>query len=197
MKIIYCEQNTPEWDYARLGKITSSSFSKILTPTGKLPTKSSRNTYLYKKAAEQISGESEVGFYSVAMENGHLTEEKACNYFEMVTDLDLEKAGFIDSELGYGCSPDRVGLEVKCPIPSTQIEYLEANKLPTIYIPQVQGSMLVTGRDHWNFISFCEHLPPLILKVQRDDEYISLLEERLLESVETINQLVKKYSLNA
>jgi hypothetical protein len=59
------------------------------------------------------------------------------------------------------------------------VEYLDKGKLPTTYIQQVQGSMLVTGRAWWDFMSYYPGLPPLIIRVERDDKLIATLEAAL------------------
>ena len=56
MKIIECEQNSPEWFAARLGKITASNMDKIITPTGQQSKQVGK--YITQLIAEIITGES-------------------------------------------------------------------------------------------------------------------------------------------
>ena len=50
MKIIDCEQGSDEWFAARLGKVTASEFYNVLNK------KTGRGTYMYKLAAERLTG---------------------------------------------------------------------------------------------------------------------------------------------
>ena len=70
---------------------------------------------------------------------------------------------------------DDSGLEIKVAIPAVQIERLQKARLPPEYVAQVQGSMLVTGRPTWHFVSYCPKLPPLILTIERDSAYLTAL----------------------
>jgi hypothetical protein len=87
---------------------------------------------------------------------------------------------------------DSAGLEIKCPNLSTHVGYLLAGELPREYIPQVQGSMLVTGLSHWWFLSYYPNLPPLILKVQRDDKFCATLRVELEGFCERLDAVERK-----
>ena len=83
-------------------------------------------------------------------------------------------------ELEVGCSPDGLvgedgGIEGKCPNPATHPSYLElVDTPPSEYRWQVQGSMLVTGRPWWDFVSyhpdFPDELQLHVVRVKRDEE---------------------------
>ena len=181
MKIIDCEQRSDEWFKARLGVPTASSFDKIITTKG-VPSKSAK-TYLYKLAGEFVSGASEETYQSAAMIRGCDLECEARNLYNFITGRFVEEVGFCLKE-GFGASPDGlVGkdglLEIKCPLISTQVSYLLDKSLPTAYIQQVQGQLLVTGRKWCDFMSFYPGLDPLIVRVERDEEFIGLLKIEL------------------
>ncbi len=180
MIILECEQTSPEWEQARLGIPTASEFSKIVSPTGKASTQAT--VYMNKLLAEWLSGKAQEHYTNGNMDHGHEVEDEARDYLEFQTDLEIKKVGFVymDERRLVGISPDGLieptaGCEIKCPMGSTQIKYLLANKHPTEYVPQVQGSLWVTGREHWKFISYHKDLPPLILHVERDEKYIKTL----------------------
>ena len=164
------EQGSDEWFNARCGLITASTFDKILTPTGKLSAQSTE--LVSKKVAEVLTGKMEDSFSGSAMERGVELESEALEFVKMVTDIDFSTVGFIDSEFGYGCSPDamcedkKIGLEIKCPLAHTQVKYLRDGIMPKKYIPQVQGSMLVTGFDEWYFVSYHPEIKSLTIKVK-------------------------------
>jgi hypothetical protein len=196
MKIIdTVEQLLKEWFEFRAGMPTASCFDKILTPTGKVSTQ--RKQYLYQLAGERITRTKTETYTSWAMQEGIEKEEKARLMFEMIHDVEVKQVAFcIDNTESYGCSPDGLlelsGIEIKSPLLSTHVEYLLAGKIPTKYIPQVQGSMLVTGYNHWFFMSYFPNITPLIIDVPRDDKYCASLKIELQTFCEELDDLEKK-----
>lgn len=183
MKIVNCEQRSDEWFEARRGIPTASSFDKIITTTGS-PSKQAQG-YLYTLAAERVSGTYEMSFLSAAMEEGVRREEEARAVYSMLKETEVDQVGFClsDSEK-YGCSPDGlVGndgmIEIKNPTGKVAVEYLLNRKVPTQYIQQIQGQLLVTGRQWCDFFSYYPGLPPLIIRVGRDEEFIAALSKEL------------------
>ena len=90
------------------------------------------------------------------------------------------------------CDHVDTGLEIKCPKDHTHVGYLRSQKIPTKYIPQVQGSMLVTGFKSWYFMSYYPAMPPLIIEVKRDDEYIAKLKDALDEFCDKLDEVTKE-----
>ena len=127
-------------------------------------------------------------------------EKKARAYYGMSQRVELSRPAVIyrDDEKLYSCSPDAMvfgsnkGLEIKCPELTAAVKYLDKGKLPTQYIPQVQGSMLITGYKQWDFLSYAPGLKPLLLTVEIDEEYTKLQEEALLEFCHDLDDLVKR-----
>ena len=152
MQIYNVEQGTPEWEDLRLGIPTTSCFSKIVTPTGKLSTQSAE--YQNELLAEVFcSDESEFqGNYWT--DRGNEYEPQAVANYEFQYDVKTEKVGFITETVGVGmvgCSPDRlVGnyglLEIKCPGAKKHLSNLFSNELDKQYRPQVQGQIWLSGR---------------------------------------------------
>lgn len=183
MIIVDCEQGTEEWFAARCGIPTASCFDKIITSTGKKSTQS--DTYL-----NQLIGESFVGvqpsYSNEAMDRGKELEAEARGLFEFITDLEVQEVGlcYKDELKTVSCSPDGLigddsGIEIKCPNLSTHVGYLRDGKVPTKYVAQVQGSMYVTGRDTWYFMSHFPGMKPLIIKAEKDDDFQSMLDKYL------------------
>lgn len=195
-KIIECEQRTPEWIGARIGMPTGSCFSKFITPTGKKS--ASAEDAINRLVAEKVIGKPDETFVSDAMLRGAELEDEALLFVNTVLDYNFKKYGFLDSEKGWGYSPDaldlekRVGLELKCPSLHTHIEYITSGELPKEYKPQVQGGMLVTGFSEWVFCSYYPDMKPFIITVKRDDDYINSLREILEVSCQEIK---RKYEL--
>lgn len=182
-------QGTPEWFEARAGLPTASEF-KTVQAEGKSGSASiTRAKYLRQLAGEILTGEpAPAGYTNDHMARGQEQEDDARRLFSLITDLEPVQVGFV-REGRAGCSPDSLigddaGLEIKCAIPAVQIERLQLGRLPPEHVAQVQGSLWVTGRKHWHFVSYCPRLPPLIVRVERDEAYIA----SLTKAVEAFNQ---------
>ena len=194
MRIIDVVQGTPEWFAARCGIPTASNFDKIVTSKGE-PSKQ-RTKYLYQLAGESITGIPEETYQNAAMQRGIEMEAEARNLYSMTTGEELKEVGFCVSK-GCGASPDGLvgekgGLEIKCPNLTTHVGYLLENTLPTDYFQQVQGNLLVTGRDWWDFQSYYPGIKPLIIRVYPDKNFIGLLENELRKFCLDLNVVIKK-----
>ena len=180
------EQGTQEWLRLRLGVPTASRFGDIYTGSGKAS--ASADAYMYTLLAEIVANEPQQGFVSDAMERGTMMEPEAVSAYEIIRDVTTKIIGFVTNAEGtIGCSPDRMGLEVKCPALHTHLKYLVDNKLPTKYIPQVQGCILLCEADHWDFMSYHPDARPLIVRVDRDEKYISELSKHLQQFLGKLN----------
>ena len=194
-EIFDMEQGTQEWIDIRLGKITASNFDKVVTKVGK-PSVSSQSL-VNKAVAQLIIGDSEESFTNDTMQRGTDMEGEAFDFVNLILGYEFSKVGFLDSGLGYGCSPDgfntehNMGLELKCPLAHTHVGYLAAGTLPKQYFHQVQGSLLVSGFNKWVFVSYHPQFPALELVVERDEKFISQLEQELLKSCEKIKEKYK------
>ena len=197
------EQGSPEWFAIRAGKPTASCFDKVLTPTGR--PSSQADVYINTLLAEIVTGGSVQDWEGNQWtERGNELEPEAVLYYELQKNITTEKVGFV-TNYGVGCSPDRfVGddglLEIKCPKASTQIGYLLNNKLEPKYIPQIQGQLYVTGRKWCDWLAYSDELPSLIIRVERDEQYINSLAEALQKLIKDIddkkNRLVELGYLN-
>jgi len=179
------EQGTQEWLDARKGIPTASRFKDIVTPAkGELS--KSHKTYMYELIAERLGADNE--FYTNEhMERGTELESQARAIYGLIHGVSVEEVGMIKNDAeSVGISPDGLigdngGLEIKCPKASTHIKYMLDGVLPTIYKPQVQGSLWVSGREWWDFMSFHPQLDPFIIRIYRDEEYIKKMEEHILK----------------
>lgn len=180
MITVDCVQGSPEWFAARIGIPTASNFDRILTPTGKSSTQA--EGYMNRLLAEWITGKTSDIEQSEWMKRGVEMEAEARNYYAFQHSVEIKQVGVVyqDERKLVSCSPDGLmeasGLEVKCPAPHTHVGYLLRGVLPTDYVPQVQGSMYVTGLKSWAFISYNPDMDPLVVQVERDEAYIKLLD---------------------
>lgn len=185
MIIIDCKQGEDEWFAEKAGVPSAGSFKKIVDSTGK-PSKS-RVDYLDQLADEAIRGSVERGYQSGPMSVGIEREEESRSLYELIHGVEVKQVGFIypDEQKKYGCSPDGLppgkGLEIKNPLGKTHVKYLRENKLPTGvgYFQQIQGSLLITGFDVWDFMSYVPGHKPFILQVERDEQFIAKLRAEL------------------
>lgn len=193
------EQLSPEWFKEKAGKPSASSFDKIVTSKGE--TSTSVKKYLYQLAGERVLGVKEEGFQNGAMQRGIELEGEARAYYELITGQTVQKVGicYQNEDRKFSCSPDGlVGeeglLQIKCPSLAVHVGYLIEDKLPVDYVQQVQGELFVTGRKWNDFISYYPGLKPLIVRVERDEAFISKLEAELIRFCSNLETVVKKIS---
>lgn len=195
-KIIYCEQRSPEWYAARLGRITASHFADVLSSG------STRKTYMMKLLAERMTGEPLENYNNKWMQEGTEAEPLARQYYEGLNGIKVEQVGFIQLGDDIGASPDGLigedgALEIKCPLPNTHLGYILTNKLPSEYKAQVLGALWVTGREWVDFVSFESRVksrPYWSIRVERDEKYIEELAKAVREFADELNTLTEKVS---
>ena len=196
MIILDCEQGSDEWFDARIGVASASNFAKIISPTGKKSTQS--KGYMNQLIAEKMMNKKTETHQSEAMLRGIELEVEAREWYEFNNDCDVNEVGlvYLDESRLISCSPDGLlkdkGLEIKCPMPSTQIEYLRSGKIPTKYIPQVQGSMLVTGLKQWDFLSYHPEIKPFLITVDADLDYQAKMSIYIADFVEEMQAAIKQ-----
>jgi hypothetical protein len=117
------------------------------------------------------------------MDRGTELEADARRWYEMDQGVDVRQVGFCLRDDGaVGCSPDGLvgedgGLEIKCPGAKQHTRYLLGiDDLATAHTGQVQGSMFLTGRAWWDVLSYNPELPPVRVRVARDEDYMMALE---------------------
>ena len=175
--------------------MTVSNFSKVFTTAGKLST--SRDGLINQLIAENLLQKPTETFKSDAMQRGNYLEGEARALAELMLDVDIEETGLIKmDDYEIGCSSDglwgETGIEIKCPNASTHVAYLRKGKLPTTYVQQVQGTMLVLGLSEYWFLSYHPELEPLLIKVKRDDKLLKLAEPLLIETANIIQSETEK-----
>lgn len=176
MKILTHKQGSPEWIHARLGLPTASNFDRLITKTGK--PSASADKYLAKLCAEWFLGCPLDDFQSGYMERGTGMEAEAVASYEFENNVDTTECGLCLRDDGkVGASPDRlVGedgiLEIKCPSAETHMGYI-LNGPPDEYRPQVQGQLWITGRMWCDLNCYHPTLPPVRVRIERDEEFIA------------------------
>jgi putative phage-type endonuclease len=186
-----CEQGSPEWKEARLGKVTASKFSDVMT-NGKCgqPSETAKS-YMMDLIAESLTGIASDDIKANALEWGKRHEAEARAAYSWLTGYAIDQVGFaIHGSMPFvgassdGLIEDRGGIELKCPYNSTvHLKTLLTQKIPKDYIPQVQGGLWVLERDWMDFTSYDPRMPEThrlaIVRAYRDEKYISELQERV------------------
>jgi predicted phage-related endonuclease len=190
MKILEGEQGSYQWLQNRAGIPTASEFKNLLTDgmqirkwSTEMPLK-----FLALKLAEKWTGHAQAeDLNTFAIEQGRIVEERARPWYALTYGVEVKKVGLCVTDDGRaGCSPDGLigedeGIEIKSPYAKTHVAYLLAGELPTEYAAQVHGSLYVTGRPRWNFLSFRMGFPKFVIVVERDEEIIGKIGVALAE----------------
>ncbi len=194
MEIIDCAQGSDEWYRARLGMITASEFHSVLNK------KTGRGTYMMKLAAERLTLMSQDTYSNANMEWGKEHEEEARECYELIMSAEIRQVGFVKHSDWVGASPDGLigedGLiEIKCPNSTTHITNIIKNKMPTTYIPQVQGLLWVTERKWCDFVSYDPRVmcnPLFNVRINRDEDYISNLQAETKKFIKELKEIIAK-----
>jgi len=194
-------QRSEAWFAQRLGKVTASRVSDVIAKT-KSGYSASRDNYMADLIVERLTGQKASSFSNAAMEWGTATEPAARAAYSAFTGELVEEVGFVDHYriANSGASPDGLvgdGLvEIKCPATSTMLETLLADKVPSKYIPQMQWQMACTERKWCDFVSYDPRLPDhlrlFVKRVERDDEYIKMLEGEITLFLAELEEKVTK-----
>lgn len=196
------EQLSQEWFEARLGKVTASRVSDVLA-TIKSGEAASRKNYKLQLVTERLTNKKTDSYTNQAMQDGIDREPMAREIYEKLKEVKVEEIGFVQHpEIKMaGASPDGlVGddgiIEIKCPIETTHTTNLLERKLPSKYKPQVQFQLATTGRKWCDFISYNPNFEPrlqlIVIRVERDDEYIEMLEFEILKFLTEVELMINQ-----
>ena len=202
-----CEQRSPEWFAARVGRLTGTAAADMMT-TIKTGEAAARRNLRVRLALECITGVSQEGdFVSPAMQRGIDLEPVALAHYEAMAGDLVERVGFLAcDEIAAGCSLDgfvsgRKGIvETKVPNSATHLEYLKTRKIPRDYYWQCLHNVWVSGAEWCDFVSFddrfpeelqylCVRLEPTPLELSAYDESARKFLAEVAAEVESINGL--------
>jgi len=195
-------QRTPEWRAERAGCATASEFSNVLAKI-KSGEAAVRRNYRMQLVTERLTGNPVVGYVNAVMLRGIEMEPEARIAYEAERGAIVEEVGFVRHPRieNCGASPDGYvgddGLaEFKCPESTTHLAYLEAARIPPEHLPQLQGQLAVTGRRWVDFVSYDPRFPPglqlFIIRVERDEDYIKLLEAEVKTFLAEVDAMVER-----
>jgi putative phage-type endonuclease len=175
---VRCEQRSPAWYQARLGRLTGSRAADALAVSrkkggGEL---AGRRNLRFQLALERMTGQSQESDYcSPAMLQGIEREDDARRAYEMQTGALVERSGFLaHPTLMAGVSLDgHVGdyagvLELKCPQVMTHMANVMSGQVPAEYALQIRHALWLTGAAYCDFVSYNPEFPErLRLRVVR------------------------------
>lgn len=207
------QQGTLEWKQARLGMITASRFADVMTmprtkrdrEAGKLS--QTAESYLYELLGEYFTRipVELPSFKAIQWGKDHEDEARLC--YEAFRGVSVQQVGFVSIPgLRIGCSPDGLvgddgGIELKCPYTTREhMRTTDTNTVPTEYEWQVQGNMLVTDRQWWDYVSFDPRFTDEesidmalhVIRVERDEGRIEELREALLSFECKLNEKIER-----
>ena len=197
------EQRSNDWFEMRRGRFTASRISELLGIKGFGLT---GENYIFEKACEIAFGlDNDNDFLTFDMTRGIELEPLAFRKFKELKSFDfleVKESFFFPFGESAGASPDGlVGneaiLEIKCPRPNKFFKLVEQgiNAIDKIYIDQMQMQMLCSNSVKcffFNYVIFNGVEMWHEIEVERDEERINLIKNRLIEAEKIRN----KYLIN-
>jgi putative phage-type endonuclease len=203
MPLVEVDQQTPEWLQMRVGMVTASRVSDVITKRkrgeGELK---ARADYRTEVISEILTGRSAEHYVTPEMDWGTDHEPEARATYEVRLDREALPGGFAihDNIPRFGASPDGLigedGLvEIKCPTTATHLEWLIAGVVPEEHKPQMDAEMACANRKWCDFVSFDPRLPKklqlFIRPYLRDDVRIAAMEAAVLTFLEEVIATIK------
>jgi hypothetical protein len=71
-------------------------------------------------------------------------------------------------------------------------DFLKKERMPQEYLAQVQGQLWIAEKEWCDFLCYAQSIKPLLVRVERDEEFIKSLEEIVTDAVESINENVNQ-----
>ena len=190
-------QGSPEWFLARAGLPTGSGFKYLVTPTGLRA--ASLDKYAGKLACELHAGEPLEDFDgNYWTKRGLELETPAIANYEMRFDVDVTKVGFVTNatqrkKATYGVSPDGMvgkvgGIEIKSLKHDKYMDYVRAydedGTIPSEFVMQVQGLLMLCKLDWVDLILYHPKLPMIVMRSKSSTRIQHALKKYLVEVVE-------------
>jgi hypothetical protein len=146
-----------------------------------------RRKYLYKLAAERVSGLVEETYKNAHMERGNEQEPVARSMYCDHSGNEVLEVSFIDCGT-WGASPDGLvgdngAIEIKSRIGSVQAETILADEVPSGNLAQIHGVLLASDRQWLDYVSYSPNMPLFVKRVERSAEWDS----RITAALEMFN----------
>lgn len=194
------EQGSDDWLQARCGMICASDLNKILTPTLKQANNDHTKKHAYHLAAERITNYVEPAYIGDNALKGMEGELLAREIYEQHYAPVQEIGGMVRDFGGFKLwsSPDGLvwgdgGIEIKTRAAKFQIETISTMEIPIEHRLQVQAGIMVSGRDWWDYVSFCGGMPLCVIRVLPDPVMQSAIISACEAFEEKIAEVIEKY----
>jgi len=194
-------QGSEAWHQARCGLLTGSEIKLIMTPTLAVAKNDKARAHLFELVAQRISSYVEPSFSGWDTERGHVDEARARIIYEREYGP-LDDGGFVTNDrwgFTLGCSPDglrkdvNAGWECKSRKQKYQVETIMTRAMPTDFAFQVQGCLLVTQREWWDFTSYSGGLPMITLRVYPDDKVQQAIIDTVGDAEKRMAEMLNQY----
>jgi putative phage-type endonuclease len=176
----YIEQGSEAWHELRKTKIGASDAAVIL---GISPYKTPYQLWQEKLGLYE---QKQTG----AMRRGKEMEDEAREYFSSMLGIsffdDVKTKGRFLASLD-GISLDKTkAIEIKCPSRESVEHFMKTWEVPKIYYPQIQQQMYVYDLDEMYYGEYYPGVKCVVVRVERDDEFISNYTNKALEFWECV-----------
>lgn len=210
----YLDNEEEKWLKERLVCFTGSEFDRLMGFEDKVNDfPDGAEAYVIEKFLEHETFFKKKNFYSESVDHGKEFEAEAVEEFQKKTGKVVSFWGkdqkFVKQGQYVGVTPDGLiekdeGIETKCPDSKTHYDWLEnlnadnfKKKLKKYYW-QIQGSMYVTDRKRWYFVSYDprfkkEEKRLFILVIERNDEDIQKLKKRLFTATKKLKERLARF----
>jgi len=194
--IIYdSPQGSDEWKKEKAGKFSASKATELLMK----PSTAGYQNLISQIAYERFTGEPVETYINQDMRDGIENEPIAREAYELLTYNKVHQVGFMELNSWVGMSSDGLigtdgGTEIKCVKWNTQIEYLLNQKVPTKYFNQTQFQMFVSGRKWIDWFSWHPKLPPVLIRVDRDNSKIEEIQDALSKAIKEVEKIINALS---
>lgn len=187
--IYMCKQRSREWYNLRCGRITASNFHVMMGNSW------TANSYILEKAMERITGRCvQHRWWNEDIQRGIDLEPVAIREYEIATGNKVNTVGFIAIDENIGSSPDGLvgtdgGIEIKCPNEKNFWKLKNNPRVCPQHLTQCQYNMWVSGRKWWDYVVYSTLETPIIIRIERDEEYV----QRMAHRAEEVNVLIERY----
>lgn len=196
------EQKTDEWYKVRELKLTASH-AQTIAANGK-----GLETYCKELVAEYLSEAEKEQFTSPDIERGNRLEAQAREYCSLITGIDFQEIGFVETNDHLGISPDGVvfkddkiidSIEIKCHSDRVFLELLLTEEIDTKYLMQMQMQMLVMETESCLYFAYNPNIKPyyFMKRVYADKEIQDKLQKGIEKGMELIEGYLNEYKSKA
>lgn len=208
-----------DWEKERLGKVTGSTFGKLVVKSKDkksyvLSQGQTAEKLIYRIAWERLllsgnisDGLGRLSVSSREMQHGNDFESAAIMEYEKLKDIEVVRGkSFVKMNDWIGGTPDGfIGedglIEVKCPFNGgNHLKSLLTGEIYNKeYIFQIQGYLWITGRKWCDFVTYdpdlIENLQLNVIRVKRDESIIEAIKKIMDQVVEKIKEIINHEKL--